>query len=202
MDELTALRAMREGLPGPDQELKESTWTELSRKLDSGEIEVSSGQKRSRFRGWLALLGVVLLGAIALSPAGPATANHLKDLFTSDQALIQESESELKQISGASIKNGSAYERREVTNAQITDVAEETAAETGGAEVHLPPGVVVRIHPNPLDGIDLDQYRRFCEQTALEVPDDHTCDLNMLVQEGKIPPGDFTADDIDRIFGN
>jgi len=125
------------------------------------------------------------------------------DESSSDQGqpAIDAIEAGMKQLKPDPNPDLSAEERRQQTSARITELIRQSVEQVGGYEQEeLPPGVV-RLYPHPLDGIDREADDRFCAELARTLPDDHTCALNRMVQSGEIPPGDYTQDQIDALFG-
>ncbi|MDQ5894846.1 MAG: hypothetical protein QG596_1107 [Actinomycetota bacterium] len=207
MDELKALKQMRSGLPQAELESKEKLWLRLQQEAEIGK----SGYGRSRARRLRAIrgfiVGLVLLGGVALSPAGPAVADKVSDLLGGDMTQsrqeINEIDDKIRSLSPTDLPPGlSPQERHEAGAARIQAIIDEVAKRPGGIEKAspYPPGVVIRIKPNPLQGQNLQQYDEFCERVAERLPNSRSCDLNRMVQAGQLPPGDYTQAQIDRIF--
>jgi len=103
---------------------------------------------------------------------------------------------------------GTYEERTKVMSAALDKIAQKASIATSGESepIELPPGVVIRVSPEPLAGIDREKDAAFCAKVAKELaarglPEDHTCDLQDMVQDGELPPGDYTQAQIDRLFG-
>lgn len=209
MDELRALSQMRSDLPPADLESKEKLWLRLQEQTK----KCPSDDERSRTRRLRAIqglfVGLVLVGALALSPAGPALADRVAEILGVDKTQsyreINEINNRIKSLSPSDLPPGlSPQDRHEAGADRIQAMIDEVAERPGGIEkaAPYPPGVVIRIQPNPLEGQNMRQYDAFCEQVAERMPNNHSCDLNRMVQAGELPPGDYTKAQINRIFGS
>lgn len=208
MDELKALSQMRSDLPPTDPESRQKLWLWLQQQAEEGH-STDGASRAKRLRAIRSsFVGLVILGALALSPVGPAVADRVSDLLggerTQSRQEINEIEESIRSLSPTDLPRGlSPQERHEASAERIQAIIDEVAKRPGGIEkaAPYPPGVIIRIQPNPLDGQNLKEYDAFCEKVTERLPNNRTCALNRMVQSGKLPPGDYTRAQIDRIFG-
>lgn len=142
---------------------------------------------------------VVIALVSACLPVGLSMA--AKQSASPNEIATKNAEGQLMKI-GANLDPKMSFEERYAASSkEMNEIARNQAEAAGGSmQPQLPPGVVIRLHPNPLDGIDPVEYAKFCEQVQRLAPDDKSCQLNQLVQEGKIPPGEYTQADIDAVI--
>lgn len=211
MDELKALQALRTDVPEPETGPKEKLRAQLLSEMESPEWE--DGARKSRLPRNLKLLfaGIILIGALALSPAGPAIADRLDGLLglddsgpaptERDRAALKIMNGKLEEAQNGPRPEGTPLERRKMSSALMTAIAEETSLAAGGGPVS------VTINSRfPLGNLNPEQAERLCDKIdrylkSKRMPPDRYCDLEAKVQSGEIPPGTFSASQIDELVG-
>lgn len=199
MDELDVLKQMRSNLPGPQPEAKERLWLRLQEESSSKRPNTTRN-----VRGFLA--GLFLLAVLAVSPVGTAVADRVSELLGGDdysqsRQLAPQIDEAIQAIRPSNDPSLTPAERFELGNQKIQAAVRGVQEEAGvSPEPALPPGVVTRLKASPLNGLNLDEYRAFCAKVAKLAPNDHSCELNFMVQNGEIRPGNYTQAQIDEIF--
>ena len=142
----------------------------------------------------LAILPVVVVSL----PVGLSVAAGQKSSSDESHPKIEAIDTAISQMKPDPNPDLTAEERHVQSAAKIDQIVEDAG---GTVRRNVPDDVVVSIPPNPLDGIDMEADDRFCEKLKKLAPNDHTCELDRMVQAGTIPPGDYTQAQIDALFG-
>jgi hypothetical protein len=200
MDELAELRSMRTDLPGPMPGSKEQLWSRLEREMER--------PRRSSWRNRLTrtygkgLIGLFLIGVVAISPLGSAIADRIDDVLspTEKQRILYQQDQKIQDYFShrPPVLKATPQQRMELSAAEINAITKESSEKLGGG----PRGVILRVPLDPSVAARIGTDKSDCALVIERVPDDHICELKELIQAGKLPPGYYSQAKIDAIFAS
>lgn len=200
MDELAELRAMRADLSGPRPGSKEQLWNQLEREME----RPRHGSWRNRLTRTYrkGLIGLFLIGVVAISPLGSAIADRVEDVLspTEKQRIVHQMDQKIQDYFNhrSPVEEGTPQQRMELSAAEINAITKESSEKLGGG----PGGVILRPPLDPSVAARIGTDRSDCALVIERFPDDHTCELAELIQAGKLPPGYYSQAKIDAIFAS
>ncbi|MBN8869453.1 MAG: hypothetical protein J0H66_06190 [Solirubrobacterales bacterium] len=200
MDELAELRAMRADLPGPLSGSKEQLWSQLEREMDRPRhVSWRNRLTRTYRKG---LIGLFLIGIVAISPLGSAIADRIDDVLslTEKRRILYQQDQKIQDYFShrPPVLEGTPQQRMALSAAEINAITKEGSEKLGGG----PRGVILRVPLDSSVAARIGTEKSDCALVIERFPDDHICELSELIQAGKLPPGYYSQAKIDAIFSS